>query len=190
MVKILKGSTFLNIDDVDSNVAYFTLTKDQVVETLTGTNNPNNLWHLYEVIMQTTEISEGTVEEFKAIRDVIAEEVSINDFFTVLTYCFIRKYFDFTVLNKLPKRVIHFLQLFKIYKVYKDTGNFVWEYDLDKMKLLRRTPYTMWEQKYKDEFKSLKDLMISDFNIDFEKFFENRSLRRDTVGGNTLWNLF
>jgi len=186
MLKLEKGSTFLKVDDENSNKAYFDFTTEDALYRMSsfvlGAVNPNHLWHFYEVISQTVIPAEGTESDLNKLKDIVAEFISLDDFFTVLAHCS-KVYLggQDNYFKTFPKRASHFMQLARVYKVYKETGVFEFSYDKDEMKTFRRIPLSEWPESLQEELESLSQLMFADFDIDFDKYFADRLLKTEEI---------
>ena len=185
-IKILKGSKFLKINDNASDVDYFIFDSEKkynaLVNFIVGSGDRSNTWHLYEVLSQTNTLVEGTFEQLDQLKQIVFNYLSIADFFIINYYC--TKYFTDRVgdvwENK-TKRAVHFMQIFEMYEVYKNTGEFTFTYDKMKMKALRRIKYSQWSQVDKNRFEYLLNLMQTDFDIDFTAYFTQRNMQRSEI---------
>jgi len=169
MIRISKNTTafrFASVQDI------------KLQNIINGTSSRNSLWHLYEVLSQTSELSEGTSEELAELKSLFFSQVGIDDFFKTLYFCFnaSREKMYSTYLSEKMKgrQLVEFLALFKIYANYISTGNLIFNYDED-IKALRLIEYKDWPQFNKDMMIGLTAIMDNDFaHIDWDTYWLSR----------------
>ena len=173
-MKVLRGSTFLGIDDESSNLTYFKYNKDNGYRLLLNNimgRMPNSAWHFYEVMQQTTEPYEGLLSEFNDIKALLNEYVSPDDFFKFVIYA-IRIAPIEHLKEASPKRITHFMELLEIYVIYKNTGILTFNYDKEKMKSNRRIKYSNWPQEDINRYEYLMGII----DINFHEYYYDREV--------------